>query len=635
MHQRLMWLSLILLFVGSLGAMEKKAEARTMVHLLDYISVDYAGAVHREEIINPGEYAEMQEFAQSLIAMAHNTPAHIQGDLALLSRLIEAKSAETKINSLAQSIKNALITEYQLAIAPTKWPLIERGKELFAVHCASCHGAQGKGDGPLAKALDPAPTNFHSAEKRENLAAFHAFNTIRLGLEGTAMRAFDELNDDEVWDLAFYLMSLPHEAYASSLAAADLKPEPEVGLDKLASLNNLELEALLSNPSPELIAALRLDPKTYAHPSDEGYLAQARKQLQDALEAYAQKDFAAARNFALSAYLEGVEPVEAQIRARDARFAVQLEKQMAQTRSLIEARESYALIKASVEESTIMLKEAEALSDQGGFSAWMAFLLSASIIFREGLEAFLVVLTVLGILRAMKLKGASIWIHGGWIAAILSGVALWFMAGKLIQFNGAQRELMEGVIALFAVGVLLYVGFWMHSKSEAGKWKAYIHNRIGRLAKTENMLGLAFFSFLVVFREAFESVLFLSALRLEVGPEQQIAFGGGIAFAFLLLGIIAVLMLRFSAKIPIPKLFRYGSIIIGLLALILTGKGVYALQESGMLNINLFPLDFRLDTLGLYGTWETVIAQLLILSFIIVLYKLPQWRRLLPSVQSE
>jgi len=170
------------------------------------------------------------------------------------------------------------------------------------------------------------------------------------------------------------------------------------------------------------------------------------------------------------------------------------------------------------------------------------------------------------------------------------------------------------------VGVLLYVGFWMHSKSEAGKWQAYVKEKIQNLARTENLIGLAFLSFLVVFREAFESVLFLSALSLEVGDSQQAAFGGGIIFAFALLAIISVLIMRFSKKLPISKLFKYSALIISGLAVILTGKGLNAIQEAGSISISVLPIDLRIDALGFYPTWETAIGQLAILILVIVLW---------------
>ena len=60
---------------------------------------------------------------------------------------------------------------------------------------------------------------------------------------------------------------------------------------------------------------------------------------------------------------------------------------------------------------------------------------------------------------------------------------------------------------------------------------------------------------------------------------------GGIAVAALLLALIAWAMLRFSARLPIGKFFAYSAALIAVLAVVLAGKGVAALQEAGMLGV--------------------------------------------------
>lgn len=595
--------------------------ARMMVHLLDYIAVDYSAAVNQGSVINAAEYSEMQEFIATISTLGESAPAAVKSDIKVLYQLIEQKASQEKIASVSNSIKQKIISSYNLEIAPKRWPNLDNGRELYALNCKSCHGENGFGDGILGAGLEPSPTNFHSPEKANGLSPFQAYNTIRLGVDNTAMRAFDELNDDEVWDLAFYVLSLPHTA-----SQVDLDEHTEIGfqvnLEKLASRSNQELkESLQPGAAAEnLISALRLYPKEIAEKSQGDYLDQAVQYLKAAKTAYQNGDISKARTLALTAYLEGVEPVEVQLRANDASFSAQLEGQLAKVRSGIEGGQSPEIVGAEVEASVQMIYQAKEKLRNKTFTAWLAFLLSSSIILREGLEAFLVVITILSIVRAIKLPKAKTYVHAGWMSAIVVGFAMWLAAGSLFNFSGAQRELMEGLIALFAVGVLLYVGFWMHSKSEAGKWQAYVKEKIQTLARTENLIGLAFLSFLVVFREAFESVLFLSALSLEVGDSQQAAFGGGIIFAFALLAIISVLIMRFSKKLPISKLFKYSALIISGLAVILTGKGLNAIQEAGSISISVLPIDLRIDAIGFYPTWETAIGQLAILILVIVLW---------------
>ncbi len=594
--------------------------ARMMVHLLDYIAVDYSMAVNQGEIISSAEYSEMQEFASTINSLGVNAPATVKSDIEVLKQLIAEKASQEKVASVATSIKQKIISSYKLEIAPKRWPDLNNGRQLYALQCKSCHGENGFGDGLLSAGLEPAPTNFHSPDKANGLSPFQAYNTIRLGVENTAMRAFDELSDDEIWDLAFYVLSLPHTA--SDVNLADQEIGIKIDLEKLASRSNEEFRESLQgfSQSEELISALRLYPKEIAEKSQGDYLHQAIALLERANKAYKTGDNSKARTLALTAYLEGVEPVEVQLRANDASFSAKLEGQLAKVRSAIEGGQSPATVDQEISASIEMINTAKGKLRDKTFTAWLAFLLSSSIILREGLEAFLVVITMLSIIRAIKIPKASTYVHAGWIGAIASGVLMWLAAGSLFKFSGAQRELMEGFIALFAVVVLLYLGFWMHSKSEAGKWQAYVKGKIQKLARTENMIGLAFLSFIVVFREAFESVLFLSALSLEVGDSQQAAFSGGIVFAFAALIVISVLIMKYSKKLPIAKLFKYSAIIISALAVILTGKGLNAIQEAGSISISVMPFDFRLEAIGFYPTWETTIGQVLILGLVIVLW---------------
>jgi high-affinity iron transporter len=609
----------LLLLSMVLKANEKNSNARMMVHLLDYIAVDYSMAVNQGNVISVAEYKEMEEFATTISTLGQNTPASVRSDIKLLKALIKEKASQEKVSSVSNSIKQKIISSYSLEIAPKRWPSLINGRQLYALHCKSCHGENGKGNGNLANGLNPAPTNFHSPEKANGLSPFQAYNTIRLGVNNTAMRAFDELSDDEIWDLAFYVLSLPHSA--NKVATEDLDLNLSIGLEELASQNNEELITSFSIDNPkQTIAALRLYPKEIAEQNKGSYLEQAIDYLNKADAAYAAGDISGARTLSLTAYLEGVEPIEIQLQASDATFSAQLEGELAKARSYIETGKDPSLVSSQIKKGIAMINEAKVILKEKTFSPWLAFLLSFSIILREGLEAFLVVITILSVLRAINIPKANVYVHIGWVSAIAVGFLLWLAAGKLFTFSGADRELMEGLVALFAVAVLLYVGFWMHSKSEAGKWQAYVKNKINNIARKENMLGLAVLSFLVVFREAFESVLFLSALSLEVGEAQQSAFGGGILFAFVLLGIISVLLLKYSQKLPIAKLFKYSAIVISFLAVVLTGKGISAIQEAGNLNITVLPFDFRFDALGIYPTYETLSAQLFILILTILLW---------------
>src|SRR3546814_18835702 len=97
------------------------------------------------------------------------------------------------------------------------------------------------------------------------------------------------------------------------------------------------------------------------------------------------------------------------------------------------------------------------------------------------------------------------------------------------------------------------------------------------------MSGLAF---VVVYRGVFETILFYAALWTQGNGGTILA---GALTAMLLLAIIAWVMLRYSRKLPITQFFAYSSILLAILAVVLAGQGVGALQEAGMIPIKQVP----------------------------------------------
>jgi len=212
-------------------------------------------------------------------------------------------------------------------------------------------------------------------------------------------------------------------------------------------------------------------------------------------------------------------------------------------------------------------------------------------------------------------------VHVGWILAVGVGVLLWILGGQLIKMHRARIELIEGVISFVAVAMLLYIGFWLHGKSEAGKWKEYVTSKVKSVMNSNSLLGLLALSFFVVFREVFESVLFLSALNIESAGKQENAIILGVVLAFVLVITLAWIVLKFSTKLPIPKLFKISSFVMAVLAVVLAGKGTHSLQETGLVSIHQFPIT-RIELLGIFPTLETVLAQVLVFLLVRLVWKL-------------
>ncbi len=315
---------------------------------------------------------------------------------------------------------------------------------------------------------------------------------------------------------------------------------------------------------------------------------------------------------ALFAYLDGIEPIEPRLKSTDSRFVGSLEEAMMKVRSSIQDKMSASQVDLNIGAAKLLLLKAEDLLQSKPMPGWAVFLVTLGILLRESFEALLVIIAILGVIKATGTGKAARYVHGGWVAAVFAGFCAWMFSGWVAGLSGAGRELTEGVSSLFAVLVLIYMGFWMHSKSEINKWNAFIKSRIHAVLDGKSLLGLGVFSFIVVFREAFETVLFLSALNME-GKGTGGAILGGTITAIALTLFIAWIFLRASARIPVRLFFSISSFVMAFLAIILAGKGFHSLQEAGYISVTSAALNLRFEFIGLYPTYETSGIQIVVL----------------------
>jgi high-affinity iron transporter len=166
----------------------------------------------------------------------------------------------------------------------------------------------------------------------------------------------------------------------------------------------------------------------------------------------------------------------------------------------------------------------------------------------------------------------------------------------------------EGVTALVAAAMLLYVGYWLHSKSSSRAWQAFIGERMGSALGRGTVWTLALVSFLAVYREAFETVLFYQALATQAGEQGGAPLLAGVATGGALLVALAWVILRASVRLPLGLFFSASAVVLLALAVVFTGQGIAALQEAGAVASD--PLgSLRLPLLGLYPTVQSLAAQ--------------------------
>ncbi len=217
--------------------------------------------------------------------------------------------------------------------------------------------------------------------------------------------------------------------------------------------------------------------------------------------------------------------------------------------------------------------------------------------FREVLEAALLSAIILAFLvrtgRKNLTRYAWYGIYGASAASIGLGVAVWAAYGSLSEAN---QVLFEGVAALIAVAVLTSMIYWMATKGRS--LKTEVEGRVQAAVTQGTILALISLTFVLVFREGLETVLFLTpflvqdALGTVVGAVVGLGFGLGLAYGIFRVGL----------KLDLRKFFYVTSILLVLLAGGLLGYGVHELIEyAGIQGVDLGWWGSTAYNLGLSG----------------------------------
>ena len=606
-------------------AARASAPAQTAWRLLDYIAVDYTEAVRDGDVVNAAEYAEMAEFsasAREVLAGLPETPAKsgLVAQAGELERLIAAKAAPQRVATAARSLARDLIASHPMPVAPAEPPDLERGAALYATHCASCHGLTGDGRGRLASGMDPPPIAFTDLARARQRSVFALQQVIEQGIDGTAMPSFALLPARDRWAMAFHVSGL---AFSADTARAGQRlwttsGEARSAVANLEMLTQITPAALAqrfgTTRSDAITAYLRSTPGAVLVETETS-LDLARARIAESIAAYEAGDRRRATELALSAYLDGFEPVEPVLAARNRSLMARIEVAMADLRAGVARGASVAEVRTKAELVTGLFNEAEIEIAPGRASATSSFIGAFTILLREGLEALLIVIAMVAYLRKSDRTELLPYVHVGWAAALLAGLGTWWAATALITISGASREVTEGCGALFAAAVLSWVGIWMHGKSNAIVWQAYIRNKLSRALSKRSAWFLFGLAFIVVYREAFETILFYTALWSQGGGGALLA---GAAAGTGVLAVVAWAMLRYSRKLPITKFFTLSSVLVAVLAVVLAGKGVAALQEAGWLDVGSISGVPRIDVLGLYPTSQGLFTQLATLVVLLI-----------------
>jgi len=677
----------------ALGAQQERPTQR-VANIVSVAVEEYGkGVDEKGRLTSRDEYDETVGFLRDARAAMSRLPSdRLAAASPLLDSIILAVTAKrppSELGALANRFASSLGSEAALEL-PARPLDAAAGERLFAASCASCHGPRGMGDGPAAANISPKPPAIGNASAVADVTPAMMFRKISVGVTGTAMPSFSpQLTAEQRWNIVAYISSLhasPQQVaegeglYAqgcvechgsaglgdgamartlskapselgsfawqvehsdAQMAAAVRAGVPGAPMPPASGLTDRQVQSVVaylrSLPSRQrtIAAAAQADTGPGASGSRPAAASKVAVSLLDqSLTAARNGRWVDAGDRAFDAYL-AFEPLETPARARNPGVVASMEKLFGDFKASIKANDIEGAEHARDAIDVNMERVVELTQPPGSGSE--AFLQSFLIIVREGFEAILVI----GAVVAFLLKTG----HRERLRSIWWGIALGLLASGLtaivlrttLRALPATQEIIEGGTLLVAVAVLFSVSYWLISRVEAAKWQAFIRDKVTSALEHGGGSTLAFVAFLAVYREGAETALFYQALFNE-GANVALPITLGLLAGCAVLVVIFTLFYRFGVRIPLRPFFSVTSVLLYYMAFVFVGKGVHELQEGGVVPTNVLRGFPTIAGLGFYPTWETVLAQLVLLGLFVFAVAKTFWPKrsvALPTVPPE
>lgn len=234
------------------------------------------------------------------------------------------------------------------------------------------------------------------------------------------------------------------------------------------------------------------------------------------------------------------------------------------------------------------------------------------ILLREGLEALVIIIALVSSMNAIGYKKGIKYVWGGAILGIFTSIVMSFILTNLFPSisSATNREILEGLVGIVAVFVMILVGFWLHSKSNIKSWNEYINKNIDKAINSGSFIFIFSLSFLAVFREGAETILFYTGIIPFITMKNLIF---GLLLAFLVLIIVGLILIFATNKIKLHNLFFILTYLIYILSFKMLGVSIHMLQVIGYIPltiINNFP---TIEFLGIYANYQVIFSQVLLL----------------------
>jgi high-affinity iron transporter len=259
---------------------------------------------------------------------------------------------------------------------------------------------------------------------------------------------------------------------------------------------------------------------------------------------------------------------------------------------------------------------------------------SAILVLREGLETILVLAAVtasfLGANRVYRRPVAA----GGGIG-LLATIATWFFVVWFIgQFHGGEFDV-QAATGLPSLIVLLIVMNWFFHKLYWTGWISHHHKRRRGLLSSDPdtnrrriLIGLLLLGFTSIYREGFETVIFLQNLRELYGSSVVLE---GVAIGALFTTAAGVLTFGLHQRLPYRRLLIITGVLLLFVLLVSVGEEVNEMQLAGWIGtteIHWLHIPGWMGTwFSLFNNWETFLGQFLALLIVLGSYVAAQYLR--------
>ncbi|HHT7856511.1 FTR1 family iron permease [Pasteurella multocida] len=340
------------------------------------------------------------------------------------------------------------------------------------------------------------------------------------------------------------------------------------------------------------------------------------QRIQQAINLYQQGEQKKAMLAVQDTYFDVFESsgMENKIGSRDSNMKAELEGYFTRLVSLIKANVASDQLQQQASNLAQGLNKSVEMLQGENQSHWSMFLYSFLIILREGLEALLIVAAIVTYLikneHQDKLTVICQSVYVALIASLITAVIFQLMFANA----GASRELLEGFTMMIAVVMLFMMSYWLLSKVEVQNWQRYLEGKLSTALTTSSLIGLWLTSFLAVYREGAETVLFYYALVADAtSAVSYLYLFAGLVMGVIILAICYLIMRYTVVKLPLKPFFMFTGTFMYLMAFVFAGKSVLELIEGKLFEPTLIAGAPEISWLGIYPYVETLIPQVILL----------------------